>query len=57
MNSNLWFKVMDPLVKIYQVEKRKPTEQETQASRKIAKQAVLTATIQGLAVIVGSILL
>lgn len=48
---------MDPLVKIYQVEKRKPTEQETQASRKIAKQAVLTATIQGLAVIVGSILL
>ena len=55
MNPKMWFKAIDPLVEIYQEEKRKPTEKEAKESREIAHKAVLSTTAQNLVIIVLSL--
>ena len=47
---------MDPLVQIYQVEKRKPTEEEAQKSFNVAKEAVFISVAQNIVVILVSMI-
>lgn len=51
----MWFKALDPLVLIYQEEKRQPTEEEKEKSLAIAKEAVFKATLQNFVIMVVSI--
>ncbi len=46
MNPPLWFEIMDPLVDIYQVQKRKPTLAEETHMRSLAQKGVRTAVLQ-----------
>ena len=48
---------MDPLVQIYQVEKRQPTEEEEQKSSKVAKEAVFISVAQNIVLILVSMIL
>ena len=56
MNPKLWFKAIDPLVRIYQEEKRLPTEKEAKESREIAHKAVYLSIVQNIGIMLLSLI-
>lgn len=56
MNPKLWFKAMNPLVQIYQVEKRQPTEEEAEKSFEVAKEGVFKTAAVNVIIILVSLL-
>ena len=54
LNPKVWFKTLDPLVQIYQEEKRKPTKEEAERARAIAKQAVMGSIAKNILIILVS---
>ena len=51
MDPKLWFEIMDPLVEIYQEQKRQPTEAEKLACQIKARKAVWEAAIRAMVIL------